>query len=135
MVNCARIPPNLCNPLQQLSSKLATKFPKAREISCFLRRKVLWETTWRRRDSKVAKPDQDHTVVSPDNRDKANRAASPDSTSRRKPAKVRMKQTKTIRSAIVSVVLRSSPTPRITDRLGGPGLAGTFLFEVECLYG
>ena len=74
-------------------------------------------------------------MVSPDNRDKANRAASPDNTSRRKVAKVRMKQTKTIRSAIVSVVLRSSPTPRITDRLGGPGLAGTFLFEVECLYG
>src|ERR1700691_4436009 len=36
-MNCARIPPNLCNPLQQLSSKLATKFPKAREISRFLR--------------------------------------------------------------------------------------------------
>jgi hypothetical protein len=136
--NCARIPPNLCNPLEQLSSKLAKKIPKAREISRFLRRKVLWETTWRRirRDSQAANPDQDHTVVSPDNRAKANRAASPDNTSRRKAAKVRMKQTKTIRSAIVSVVLRSPPTPmdHRSLRKSRPG-RDFFVRGIECLHG
>jgi len=49
-------------------------------------------------------------VVSPDSQDKANRAASPDNISRRKVAKVRMKQTKTTWNAIVSVVLRSFPS-------------------------
>jgi hypothetical protein len=48
-------------------------------------------------------------VDSPDNRDKVNRGASQDNTSRRKVAQVRMKQTKTIKTAIVSVVLRSLP--------------------------
>jgi hypothetical protein len=80
----------------------------------------------------VANPGQEHTVVSPDNRDKANRAASPDNTSRRKVAKVRMKRMKTIRCAIVSVVLRSFSTAMITDQLGSPGLAGTsFLLEPD----
>jgi hypothetical protein len=60
-------------------------------------------------------------VVSPDNRDKANRAASPDNTSRRKVAKVRC--------AIVSVVLRSFSTAMITDQLRSPGLAGTSFYS------
>jgi hypothetical protein len=122
-MNCTRIPPNLCNPLQQLSSKLATK------ILRFLRRKFLWETIWRRRGSKAANPNQEHTVVSPDNQDKAKRPASPDNTSRRKVAKVRMKQTQTTRTAIVSVALRSFPTAMITDHLGSPGLAGTSFYS------
>jgi hypothetical protein len=44
-------------------------------------------------------------------------------------AKVRMKQMKTIRCAIVSVVLRSFSTAMITDQLRSPGLAGTSFYS------
>jgi hypothetical protein len=132
-IGCDELRKNLsqpCNRLQQLSSTLATKFPRRGKSRAFSRR-VLWETTGRRRASKAANPDQERTVVSPDSRDKAraapdntNRVASPDNNSLRKVAKARMKQTKTIRSAIASAVF-PSVLAMITDGLRSPGLAGT----------
>jgi hypothetical protein len=109
------IPHNLSNPPEQLSSS-KRQIPKAREISRFFRRKISWETIWRRKVSRAANPDKEHTATSPDNPDKVktadnphkvNIAASPDKTSRRKVARVRPTQNKTTRTAIVSVALPS----------------------------
>jgi hypothetical protein len=56
--------------------------------------------------------------------DKANRAASLDNSNRRKVAKVSRKRTKTIRIAIVSVVLHSLFQAMFVDQLEVPARPG-----------
>jgi hypothetical protein len=79
---------------------------------------------WRRKVSRAANPDREHTVVSPDNQDKANRAASLDNTNRRRVAKVKLKQMKTKRIAIVSVALHSFSTALFIGQLEVPAWPG-----------
>ncbi len=82
---------------------------------------------WRRKASRAAReanPDREHTVVSPDNPDKANKPASLDNTNRRKVAKVKLKQKKTKRTAIVNVALHSFSTALFIGSIGVPARPG-----------
>jgi hypothetical protein len=78
---------------------------------------ALWETIWRRKVSRAASPDSNSM-------DKASKAASLDNPNRRKVAKVRLKQNRTTRTAIVSVARHSFSTAMFVDHWEVPARPG-----------